>query len=67
MATNPFEDEDRLYQVLVNAEVQYSLWPNDFDVPAGWKIVHGPDSRQVCLSHIDSNWSDMRPKSLIAD
>lgn len=63
--SNPFEDETASYYVLINDELQYSLWPVFAEVPAGWRIVHGQDSRQACLDHINENWTDMRPKSLI--
>jgi MbtH protein len=62
--TNPFEDPDGTYLVLVNAENQHSLWPEFVDVPAGWTIAFGPDARQACLDHVEVNWTDMRPKSL---
>ena len=64
-STNPFEDPDGTYLVLVNDERQHSLWPEFIDVPAGWTAVHGPDSRQACLDYVERNWTDMRPKSLI--
>ncbi|GGW69183.1 MbtH family protein [Streptomyces xantholiticus] len=64
MATNPFENDDARYFVLVNEENQHSLWPAFAEVPAGWTVVHGEDSRQACLDHINENWTDMRPKSL---
>ena len=32
-ATNPFEDPDGVYLVLINEEGQYSLWPAFVDVP----------------------------------
>ena len=63
--TNPFEDADGTYLVLVNAENQHSLWPEHIDVPAGWTTTFGPGPRQSCLDHIEANWTDMRPKSLI--
>jgi len=63
--TNPFEDADGTYLVLVNAENQHSLWPEHIDVPAGWTTAFGPGPRQSCLDHIEANWTDMRPKSLI--
>ncbi|ATW50981.1 MbtH family protein [Streptomyces xantholiticus] len=66
MATNPFENDDARYFVLVNEENQHSLWPAFAEVPAGWTVVHGEDSRQACLDHINENWTDMRPKSLAA-
>jgi MbtH protein len=65
--TNPFENEDGRYQVLVNDENQHSLWPSGIDVPAGWRVTFGEDSRQNCLDHIEKTWTDLRPASLIAD
>ncbi|MEV4147081.1 MbtH family protein [Amycolatopsis sp. NPDC049691] len=62
--TNPFEDPDGTYLVLVNAENQHSLWPESVDVPAGWTVAFGPAARQECLDHVEANWTDMRPKSL---
>ena len=63
--TNPFDDPDGQFLVLVNDEHQHSLWPSFIDVPAGWTVVFGPDARQPCLDHIDANWTDMRPASLV--
>lgn len=62
--TNPFENEDAHYVVLVNDEGQHSLWPAGFDVPAGWSTVFGPDRRAACLDHVEATWTDLRPKSL---
>jgi len=63
--TNPFEDENAQYLVLANEELQHSLWPANIDVPAGWNIANGANSRQLSLEYIDANWTDMRPKSLV--
>ena len=65
--TNPFDDEDGKFFALVNDEGQYSIWPVFAEVPDGWAVAHGEDSRASCLSYIEENWTDMRPKSLIAD
>lgn len=65
MATNPFEDPDAKYFVLINDEGQHSLWPVFADVPDGWEVIFGEDGRQECLDFIEKNWTDMRPKSLI--
>jgi MbtH protein len=62
--TNPFEDEDRPYLVLVNDEEQHSLWPEWIDVPAGWTLVLGPRRRRECLEYVETNWRDLRPRSL---
>lgn len=63
--TNPFEDEDGIYLVLINEEGQYSLWPSHIEIPAGWSVIHPPDQRKACLDFINEHWTDMRPKSLI--
>jgi MbtH protein len=63
--TNPFEDEDQPYLVLVNGEGQHSLWPASIDVPDGWSAALAPSTRGECLAYIERNWVDMRPKSLI--
>jgi MbtH protein len=64
--TNPFDDNDGTSFALINDEGQYSLWPTFADVPDGWRVVCGPASRDACLDHIETEWTDMRPKSLIA-
>ena len=65
MSTNPFEDADATYLVLVNDEGQHSLWPSFAPVPAGWTVALGETDRQSALDHITANWTDLRPKSLI--
>ncbi|KES03446.1 protein mbtH [Streptomyces toyocaensis] len=65
MSTNPFEDNDAQYRVLVNDEGQHSLWPAFAEVPAGWTVAHPEDSRQACLDYVNENWTDMRPLSLV--
>ncbi|MBY6414514.1 MbtH family protein [Rhodococcus sp. BP-252] len=64
MSTNPFDDEDGRFFVLVNDEDQHSLWPTFSDVPQGWRVVFGEDSRAACLEYVEKNWTDMRPRSL---
>ncbi|MGL6236534.1 MAG: MbtH family protein [Segniliparus sp.] len=72
MPPNPFDDEQGLFFVLVNAEEQRSLWPAFAAVPAGWTVEHGgPDgagqrgaSRQACLDFIEKTWTDLRPLAL---
>lgn len=63
--TNPFEDADALYLVLVNDEGQYSLWPAGIAVPDGWVAAHAADSRANCLAYVEEHWTDMRPSSLV--
>lgn len=63
--SNPFDDEDGTFLVLVNDERQHSLWPRFAAVPAGWTQVHGPADRESCLAYVETNWTDMRPHSLV--
>ena len=63
--TNPFEDPDGTYVVLVNNEGQHSLWPSFVEVPAGWTVVHEESARSTCLEFVNANWTDMRPTSLV--
>jgi MbtH protein len=65
VVTNPFEDENSVYHVLINEEGQHSLWPSFVAVPDGWIIIHKSDTRAACLDFIEKNWTDMRPNSLI--
>ena len=63
MSSNPFDDEDGTFFVLVNDEEQHSLWPSKIAVPAGWRVVHGEDGRQACLDYVEEHWTDLRPLS----
>jgi uncharacterized protein YbdZ (MbtH family) len=67
MSSNPFDDENGTFFVLVNDEEQHSLWPTFAAVPAGWRIVFGESgqtSRQECVDYVDRHWTDLRPRSL---
>ena len=62
--TNPFESASSPYLVLVNDEDQHSLWPASADIPSGWTVTFGAASREDCLNHIATTWTDMTPRSL---
>ncbi|MGW7488582.1 MbtH family protein [Streptomyces sp. NPDC054786] len=63
---NPFENPDGRFLVLRNDEGQHSLWPAFAEIPQGWTTVHDEADRQTCLDHIEAQWTDIRPLSLIA-
>lgn len=65
MSTNPFEDDNAHYHVLINDEGQHSLWPVFLPAPAGWRVGLADAPRQDCLAYVEQNWTDMRPVSLI--
>ncbi|HET6704573.1 MULTISPECIES: MbtH family protein [unclassified Amycolatopsis] len=63
--SNPFDDADGTFHVLVNDENQHSLWPAFAEVPAGWTVVLRDATREAALAYVEENWTDMRPASLV--
>ncbi|MGP4846122.1 MbtH family protein [Marinobacter sp. 1Y8] len=59
-----FDSDDTIFQVVINPEEQYSIWPDYKALPDGWKAVGVKGDKQTCLSHIEEVWTDMRPLSL---
>ncbi|MCK9878876.1 MbtH family protein [Frankia sp. AgPm24] len=64
MSSSLFDDASGSFLALVNGAGQYSLWPTFLDVPAGWRVAFGPDSRGQCLDHVERTWTNMRPVGL---
>lgn len=52
------------YQVVVNDEEQYSIWPTKKSLPAGWRPCGRAGTKDECLDYIETVWTDMRPRSL---
>jgi MbtH protein len=52
------------YVVVRNDEDQYSIWPDGRALPAGWYDAGFTGPKDACLSHVDSVWTDMRPRSV---
>lgn len=59
-----FDDENAIFNVVINHEEQYSIWPVDRENALGWKNTGFSGTKQECLEHIDKVWTDMRPLSL---
>lgn len=55
---------DVIFRVVVNDEEQYSIWPDGKELPPGWREEGFTGPKVQCLAHIDSVWTDMRPRSL---
>jgi MbtH protein len=60
----PETDEMRIYRAVVNHEEQYSIWPADKLLPAGWRDTGTVGTKRECLDYIEKVWTDMRPRSL---
>ena len=58
------DTDTTVYRVVLNHEEQYSIWPMDRDIPLGWSDGGKTGTREECLAHIETVWTDMRPASL---
>jgi len=61
---NNYTIDGDVFKVLINDEVQYSLWPAGQQAPAGWTEVGFTGGMQECSDYVDQHWVDMRPLSL---
>lgn len=57
-------EDTTTYQVVINLEEQYSIWPLGRALPAGWREGGKSGSKAQCLAHIEQVWTDMRPLSV---
>ncbi|MDQ3952420.1 MAG: MbtH family NRPS accessory protein [Actinomycetota bacterium] len=57
-------EDTTIYDVVVNDEEQYSIWPAHKELPAGWRKAGKTGLKQECLDYVNEVWTDMRPKSL---
>jgi MbtH protein len=59
-----FDNEATSFNVLSNHEGQYSIWPLDREIPAGWRVAGYSGPKAECLAYIEQVWTDMRPLSV---
>jgi MbtH protein len=52
------------YDVVINHEEQYSIWPVGRPVPAGWTALGVRGSKSEVLDHIERVWTDITPLSV---
>jgi MbtH protein len=64
MSTSILDDETAIFDVVLNHEEQYSIWPAEREVPAGWRKEGSSGTKAECLERIKLLWTDMRPLSL---
>jgi MbtH protein len=62
----PFEDTEdtTIYNVVIDEEERYSIYPDYRTIPPGWKAVGKSGLKSECLAYIKEVWTDMRPLSL---
>jgi MbtH protein len=64
MTVEDKEVDTTVYTVVVNHEDQYSIWPADKTIPAGWRSAGKTGLKEDCLAYVKEVWTDMRPLSL---
>jgi MbtH protein len=61
---NQDDEDSTIYNVVVNHEEMYSIWPAYKSLPAGWREAGKSGPKAECLAYIEGVWTDMRPLSL---
>jgi MbtH protein len=64
MMSNDEPEDLTVYDVVLNVEEQYSIWPAHREPPLGWRRAGKRGLKSECLAHIEDVWTDMRPLSL---
>jgi MbtH protein len=62
--SQPNQDDQTLYRVVVDEEERYSIWFDYQEIPPGWRDGGKIGTKQECLDYIKTVWTDMRPLSL---
>ena len=57
-------EEKATYVVVVNHEEQFALWPEDKEIPKGWRAAGKSGAKEDCLTFVKGVWTDMTPASL---
>lgn len=59
------ERKKNLFCIVINHEEQFSVWPIEKKIPAGWREYEPPyrDDYENCVDRIDQLWTDIRPLS----
>jgi MbtH protein len=59
----PMSDPSQQFQIVLNTEQQYSIWPVDQPLPDGWQATGSVGTKSQCLAFIDAAWNDVNPLS----
>lgn len=57
-------EDDLVYEVVINHEDQYSIWPVGQPIPAGWTAVGFSGPKSEALDHVEKVWTDITPASV---
>ena len=54
-------EEQTIFNVVMNHEGQYSIWPTFKLIPIGWSSVGKKGTKAECLTYIKEVWTDITP------
>jgi len=55
------EDDDIIYNVVFNLEEQYSIWPEQKELPVGWHLEGKSGTKNECIEYVEKVWKDFLP------
>ncbi|WP_435954793.1 MbtH family protein [Dryocola sp. BD626] len=64
--SNPFDAPQGRFYILENAAGQFSLWPENCALPAGWQVTREPALPDECNGWLKENWTNLQPTSFAA-
>lgn len=59
--SNPFDVAQGLFYLLQNPQRQFSLWPQQCTLPAGWTVVCQPQPLEGCNAWLSAHWTTLTP------
>ena len=59
--SNPFDNPQGQFAILQNDQGQYSLWPQQCELPAGWRGVGEPQSQEAGQQWRAEQWQTLEP------
>lgn len=59
--SNPFDNTQGHFTILINAQQQYSVWPQHVALPAGWQVVCEPQTQEACYHWLKQRWTTLQP------
>ncbi|WP_039056114.1 MbtH family NRPS accessory protein [Enterobacter sp. Bisph1] len=59
--TNPFDNPQGQFYILQNHQRQFSLWPAECALPAGWRVICEPQAQNDCNAWLTANWQTLTP------
>ena len=61
--SNPLDNRNAVYFVLVNDQGQHSLWPDIVPLPSDWSIAFGSANHESCLGFIERLWAERNERT----